>query len=169
MNGIGPISGWVGASVDGGVGPFDPRMATAATGGAANYAYGNAFIAEKTIPISKVRFMVVAQNGNIDVGLYAADGVTLLASTGATALGAAGAQEIALTATVAIVAGRKYFAYTSFSGTGTIGSLSATPANLAGTLAQRFSQAGNSHPLPNPLTLAATLGSGRSHVIRFLP
>jgi hypothetical protein len=74
-----------------------------------NRAVAMKFMPLADITVSKARFRVVTQSGNVDVGIYDA-GLSKLASTGSTACPAAGAAELALSASATLVAGTIYHA-----------------------------------------------------------
>lgn len=77
---------------------------------ASNRAILTPFLCHKAVTVSTVYFRVATASGNIDFGIYAADAVTRLASTGSFACPAAGTRNQALTASVALEAGTMYWA-----------------------------------------------------------
>jgi hypothetical protein len=132
------------------VGAFDPRGWGTAAGGVANYAYGSRFTVTAPVVVSKVGFHVVTQNGNIDLGLYKADGVTRLGHCGSTALAAPGKQEVSLLVPVLLIPGVFYWEDAVFDGSGTI--MACAPTNGLEVRSAGNSLANNAMPLPDPLT-----------------
>lgn len=97
----------------------------------ANRALFCRFVPSRAMTITKMAFVVqtaALSNDNCDVGIYAANGATLLKSSGSTAgkLNALGTQTLTLSSSLALTAGTVYYAAFAY---GTVGS---TAAQLAG-------------------------------------
>jgi hypothetical protein len=138
-------------------------VATGAFTPVANQAYLSSFRVGKTLTISTLSIFVAVSSGNVDLGIYRSDGTTLtkIASTGSTVVaGTAAWQTIALTASVVLVPGYRYYLAAEFSVGATISvhrsQINATVAELD---KRAVSIAVGSFPLPATITLASTAGT----------
>lgn len=149
------------------VGPVDPRFAwTART---ATTALVAAFTVDRPVTVSQARFQVQAQAGNLDFGIYRGNSSPLirLTSTGAFSCPAVGIATRALTASVTLVPGVRYWAAAS-SSTGSNAIYTVYPgvatSLVTGTLLDTASSA---HPLPATLTLAGGTPTGSAPLVCF--
>lgn len=148
------------------VASVDPRRVwVAVTTGSANFAHGEAFRVPRPVLVSQVTFHVQAQNGNIDIGLYQGENpITKLTSTGSIACPGIGVSTQALTGTVALVPGVRYWAV--WTADGTTAALYGISPTVASTALSTAKAAGNvslgAFPLPS-----STLTLGYSIVGRF--
>lgn len=137
------------------MGPVDPRLPASNAVIDTTVAYLSAFTVDRVTRVSSSALSVATQAGNVDLGIYDDTGARL-GSTGSTAVGAAGRQPIALTATVTLRPGVKYWAaiqgnnaaaafhYVALS---TQGLAAGVPLNV---------QVTNTFPLPASLTIGSS-------------
>ncbi len=153
-----------------------PIIAETGLGAAPNDALLVRFTLDQDWPISKVRYKVVTQNGDIDIGVYDEDFLRVF-STGAFACPAAGKQETSLTPT-RLEMGKIYFS--AFSADDPGGLAEFTVVAIGGGIGgfQAYSAKGlkhvqrlkspNSHPLPADISGTVESDLGYSPRLTFL-
>jgi hypothetical protein len=152
---VAPLDLWIGPG-----NPFGAGQNGAAP--TANVAYLAAFSVNRSHTVTKARYIVQAQSGNVDIGIYNADG-TRLGSTGSTAVGAVGSsgQVINLTAAVTLVPGLLYWAALAADNTTVrwVAHYINSSSLIALAAMGLTQQVATSFPLPAPLVLSATAPS----------
>lgn len=136
------------------VGPASSQMANVTTAWTvANACAGTAFFVSRPVLVSTAYFRVAVQSGNMDIGILDASG-NRLASTGSFAVPGTGARSQALTSSVLLLPGRRYYAVAAVDNTTaavsghSIGIQPAPPGYIL------YPKVGSSFPIPASLTLA---------------
>lgn len=147
------------------VGPNDPRILSSSAVVTANRTYLMAFSVRSPVTVSTANCEIVTQSGNMAMGIYDASGVRL-ATTGSVATPVAGLASLALTASITLVPGVRYFAAIQFdNAVAAVAYFSSNAANLSAALALNTFVA-NTFPLSTPIAITAA-AMGRSIGVAF--
>lgn len=145
----------------------DPRRVWTNTAVSANVAYVSAFQVRRPVTVTTAAFHVGTQNGNLDIGIYsgAIGALTRLGSTGTFACPAAGVQSQALTASVTLVPGVRYFGAVAGNGTAALYAVANTASSVMQSIGLMGSAA-TSFVLPASLDASAAT-STRAYFLVF--